>query len=177
MKVGNYYSAYVSMYADLLGPLHKMLQVGKYHGRKGSKQKLVWTTEANEAFHKLQERLFGQLGLFLVHSDEGLVLRTYALNYALGALLEQVRCDGTHVRVAIWSRVLAEGQRWTWTAREKETYAPMPSCAPSRNDRATSDYNPWWDLRIINHREPVTGGMLIPLRVRLQAAPNGTRRL
>ena len=41
----------------------------------------------------------------------------------MGAVLEQVRDDGTHVPVAFWSRILAEGQRRTWTAREKETYA------------------------------------------------------
>ena len=51
----NYYSRCVRMYADLSGPLHKMLQVGKFHGRKGSKKKLAWTTEAEEALHKLKE--------------------------------------------------------------------------------------------------------------------------
>ena len=37
----NYYSGYVRMYAELSGPLHKMLQVGKFDGRKGSKKKLT----------------------------------------------------------------------------------------------------------------------------------------
>ena len=32
----NYFLGYVRMYAELLGPLHKMLQVGKFDGRKGS---------------------------------------------------------------------------------------------------------------------------------------------
>ena len=41
----NYYSGYIRMYVDLSGPLHKMLQVGKFNGRKGSKKKLAWTTE------------------------------------------------------------------------------------------------------------------------------------
>ena len=41
----NYYSGYVRMYAELLGALHKMLQVGKFDGRKGSKKKLAWTSE------------------------------------------------------------------------------------------------------------------------------------
>ena len=99
----NYYSGYVPMYADLLGPLHKMLQVGKFDGRKGSKKKLAWTTEAQEAFDKLKEGLLGQLGLFLVDPDKGFVLRTEASDYDVGAVLEQVRCDGTHVRVAFGS--------------------------------------------------------------------------
>ena len=84
---------------------------------------MAWTTEAEEAFDKLKERLLGQLGLFLVDPDKRFVLRTDASDYAVGAVLEQVRCDGAHVPVALWSRVLAEGPRRTWTAREKETYA------------------------------------------------------
>ena len=111
------------MYAELLGPLHKMLQVGKFVGRKGSKKKFAWTPEAEHAFNSLKERLLGQLGLFLVDPDKGFVLRTDASDYAVGAVLEQVRDDGTHVPVAYWSRILAEGQRQTWGAREKETYA------------------------------------------------------
>ena len=90
---------------------------------KGGKKKLAWTPEAEDAFNRLKERLLGQLGLFLVDPDKGFVLRTDASDYAVGAVLEQVRDDGTHVPVAFWSRILAEGQRRTWTAREKETYA------------------------------------------------------
>ena len=119
----NYYSGYVRMYAELSGPLHKMLQVGKFDGRKGSKKKLAWTPEAEDAFSCLKERLLGQLGLFLVDPDKGFVLRTDASDYAVGAVLEHVEDDGSHVPVAFWSRILAEGQRRTWTAREKETYA------------------------------------------------------
>ena len=126
----NFFSGYVRMYADLSGPLRKMLQLGKFDGRKGSKKKLAWTTEAEEAFDKWRERLLGQLGLFLVDPDKGFVLCTDTSDYAVGAVLEQVRCDGTHVPVAFWSRVLAEGQRRTWTAREKETYAIV--CALGR---------------------------------------------
>ena len=119
----NYYSGYVRMYAELSGPLHKMLQVGKFDGGKGSRKKLAWAPEAEDAFSRLKERLLGQLGLFLVDPNKGFVLRTDASDYAVEAVLEQVRDDGSHVPVAFWSRILAEGQRRTWTAREKETYA------------------------------------------------------
>ena len=91
----NYYSGYVRMYAELSGPLHKMLQVGKFDGRKESKKKLAWTTEAEDAFSRLKERLLGQLGLFLVDANKGFVLRTDASDYAVGAVLEQVRDDGS----------------------------------------------------------------------------------
>ena len=60
----NYYSGYVRMYAELSGPLHKMLQVGKFDGREGSKKKLAWTPEAEDAFSGLKERLLKQLELF-----------------------------------------------------------------------------------------------------------------
>ena len=73
-------------------------------------------------FSRLEERLLGQLGLFLVDPNKGFVLRTDASEYAVGAVLEQFRDDGSHVPVAFWSRNLAEGQRRTWTTREKETY-------------------------------------------------------
>ena len=79
----NYYSGYVRMYAELSGPLHKMLQVGKFDGRKGSKKKLAWTPEAEDAFSRLKQRLLGQLGPFLVDPDKGFVLRTDASYYAV----------------------------------------------------------------------------------------------
>ena len=118
----NYYSGYVRMYAQLSGPLHKMLQVGKFDGRKGSKKKLAWTKEAEEAFQMLKRTLLVKLGLFLINPDKGFVLRTDASDYAVGAVLEQIGEDVPHGPVAFWSRVLAEGQRCTWTAREKGTY-------------------------------------------------------
>ena len=59
----NYYSGYVWIYAELSGPLHKMLQVGKFDGRKGSKKKLAWTPEAEDAFNRLKERHLGQVGV------------------------------------------------------------------------------------------------------------------
>ena len=119
----NYYSGYFRMYAELSGPLHKMLQVGKFDGRKGSTKKLAWTPEAEDAFSCLKEQLLGQLGLFLVDPNKGFVLRTDASDYAVGAVLEQVRDDWSHVPVAFWSRILVEGLHRTWTTREKETYA------------------------------------------------------
>ena len=119
----NYHSGFVRMYAELSGPLHKMLQVGKFDGQKGSKKKLAWTPETEDAFSRLKGRLLGQLGLFLVDPDKGFVLRTDASDYAGGVVLEQIRDGGSHVPVAFWSRILAEGQHRTWTAREKETYA------------------------------------------------------
>ena len=100
----NYFSGYVRMYAELSGPWHKMLQVGKFDGSKGSKKRLAWTTEAEKAFETLKRTLLGKLGLFLINPDKGFVLRTDATDYAVGAVLEQVRDDGSHVPVVFSSR-------------------------------------------------------------------------
>ena len=83
-------SGYVRMYAKLSEPLHKMRQVGKFDGRKGSKKNMAWTTEAEEAFETLKRTLLGKLGLFLINPDKGFVLRSDASDYAVGAVLEQV---------------------------------------------------------------------------------------
>ena len=71
---------------------------------------------------RLKRTLLGKLGLFLINPVKGFVLRTDASDYAVGAVLEQIQEDGSHVPVAFSSRVLAEGQRRNWTAGEKETY-------------------------------------------------------
>ena len=123
MRFCNDYLGYVRMYAELLGPLHRMLQVGKVDRRKGSKKPLAWTTKAEETFETLKRNLLGKLGLFLVNPEKRFVIRADASDYAVEAVLAQVREDGSHVRVAFRSRGLAEGQHRTWTAREKETCA------------------------------------------------------
>ena len=107
----NHYSGYVRMYAVLSGPLHKMLQFGKFDGHIGSQNKLAWTMEDEKALETLKRTLLGKLGLFLINADKGFVVCTHASNYAVGAVLEQVEEDGSHVPVAFWSRGLAEGQR------------------------------------------------------------------
>ena len=70
----------------------------------------------------------GPLGLFWLDPGKGFVLRTDGSDYALGAVLEQIQCDGTHVLVAFCSRMLAEGQRRPWTARRRRL---MPLCSRS----------------------------------------------
>ena len=104
----NYFSGCVRMYAELSGPLHKMLQVGKFDGRKGRDKKLACTTEAQEALETLKRTVLGKLGFFLINPDKGFVLRSDASHYAVGAVLKQVREDASHVQVPFWSRAFAE---------------------------------------------------------------------
>ena len=122
---------YARLYAEFPGPLHKMLQVGKFDGHKGSKKKLAWTTEAEddffllcipafhlgreaeEAFETLKRALVGKLKVFHINRDKRFVVRSNASDDAVGAVLDQVRGDASNVPFAFRSRGLAEGQRCT----------------------------------------------------------------
>ena len=168
----NYYSGYVRMYAEPSAPLHKMLQVGEFDGRKGSKKKLTWTTEAQEAFETLNRTLMGKLRLFLISPDKGFVLVIDASDYAVGAVLGQVRKDGSHVPVAFWSRALVEGQHCTWTAREKETYAII--CALQKWS-GILDCNPLSCPSTIKVCRVGARSTSTAPRVRQPDAPGGTR--
>ena len=119
----NYYSEYIKMYAEYAGPMTTMLKGNLEETKKGSKKALVWNAESDRAFEGMKQALLCAVDLHLLDPDRGFVLRTDASDYAVGAVLEQVLDDGRHVPVAFWSRVLAEGQRWTWTPREKQAYA------------------------------------------------------
>ena len=61
----DYYTGYVRMYAELSGPLHKMLQVGKIDGRKGSKKRLAWTTRRKERWRRSGELSWESCGYSL----------------------------------------------------------------------------------------------------------------
>ena len=119
----NYYSGYIKMYAEYAAPMTTMLKGHREETKKGSKKALVWDAESDRAFEGMKQALLSAVCLHLVDPDREFVLRTDASDYAVGAVLEQVLDDGRHVPVAFWSRVLAEGQRRTWTPREKEAYA------------------------------------------------------
>ena len=169
----NYYSGYVRMYAELSGPLHKMLQVGKFDGWKGSKKKPAWTPEAEDAFNRLKERLLGQLGLFLVDPDKGFVLRTDASYYAVGAVLEQVRTTGLmfpwRFGAGSWPRANAEhGLR----GRRRHT----PLYLRSGSGLATSDCSQWWFVRTTSPYRAGTRSLSTPPQNQRLGGTDGTRR-
>ena len=95
------YLVCVQIYARLSGPLHKMPQVPNLDGRKGSKKKLTWTQEAEEAFETLKRLLLENLGSFVSDPDKIFALPTDASDYAVGAVLARVRGDGSRVSMAL----------------------------------------------------------------------------
>ena len=118
----NHYWGYIKMYAEYAAPMTAMLKGNREETKKWSKKALVWNEESDRAFEAMTQALLSAVGLHLVDPNLGFVLRTDASVYAIGAVLEQVPDDRRHVPVAFWSGVLAEGQRRTWTPREKEAY-------------------------------------------------------
>ena len=169
----NYYSGYVRMYAELSGPLYKMLQVGKFDGRKGSKKKLAWTPEAEDAFSRLKERLLGHLGLFLVDPDKGFVLRTDASDYAVGAPSSR---SGTTGRTYPWRFGAGSWPRSNVEPGPRGRRRRTPWFVHSGSGLTTSDCNRWWFVRTISPYRAGTTSTSTPPRERRQGGPDGIRR-
>jgi len=128
----NYYSAYISGYAEMVAGLMDLLKVGKAEGKKGSKKPIHFTPKHREAFQAIKEKLTSALLLHTVDPDKPFVMRVDASDRAVGAALEQFHDKEPHTKdalsrprypVAFCSRKLTAGQVKTWTATERETYA------------------------------------------------------
>jgi hypothetical protein len=129
----NHYNVYIKEYSKLAAVLQDKLKVPRDIGKKGSRAKISWTGEDQEAFDALKASLLTELALQRVNPDKPFVLRVDASNYAVGATLEQLVDEkrlptiedvraGRTVPVAFMSRKLASNQR-NWVPREQETYA------------------------------------------------------
>ena len=71
----------------------------------------------------MKAALLKPLNLHILDPNKAIVLRTDASEYFVGAVLEQVQVEGSHVPVACWSWVLAYGQRRMRTSWQKEAYS------------------------------------------------------
>ena len=129
----NYYSTYIKDYAQVAARLQDKLKVPREVGKKGSRMKISWDKEDQEAFDELKRRLCSELVLQIVNPDKPFVLRVDASEYAVGATLEQLISEDRMptvedvrerrtVPVSFLSRKLAGSQR-NWIPRELETYA------------------------------------------------------
>jgi hypothetical protein len=129
----NYYSSYVKEYARVVSRLQDKLKIPRSEGKKGSKKRITWDKEDEEAFQEIKSRLCGELILQRVNPDKPFVLRADASQYAIGATLEQLIDEDRAPTVedvlakktspvAFMSRKLTDSQR-NWVPREQETYA------------------------------------------------------
>ena len=119
----NFDHTFVKDYARCAAPLTEFLKVGGEAGPAGSKVRLRWTDECNEAFVQLKAALCEVATLHVPKFDRPFYLRTDASRYAVGAVLEQQDLEtGAHYPLAFWSRKLSPGQM-QWSPLEQETYA------------------------------------------------------
>ena len=118
LGICNYCSAYVQMYAEHVAPLTKLLQVSCEDGKRGSMINSVWPQELEKAFDHMKAVLLKSLSLQLLVLDKGLMLKADASDYAVDAVPEQVREDGSHVSLVFFRRVLSTGRRGTWMPQE-----------------------------------------------------------
>ena len=91
--------------------LTELLKVGRDAGNAGSKVRVKWTDECEEAFHCVEVTLRKVATLHVPKLDKPFYIRTDASTYAMRAILEQVdEATGDHYPVAFWSRKLAPRQ-------------------------------------------------------------------
>ena len=151
-----------------------MLQVGKFDGRRGSRKKLAWTPEAEDAFSRLKERLLGQLGLFLVDPDKGFVLRTDTSDYAVGAVLGR---SGTTGRTYPWRFGARSWPRANVEPGPRGRKRRTTFFVRSGSGLATSDCNRWWFVRTISPYRAGTRSTSTPPQDRWQGGTDGMTRL
>ena len=119
----NFYHTFVKDYTRYAAPLTELLKVGRQAGRAGSKVRVQWTDECDEAFVQLKAALCKVATWHVAKLDRPFYLRTDASKYAVGAVLEQQDLDtGAPYPLAFWSRKLSPRQM-QWSPREQEPYA------------------------------------------------------
>lgn len=113
LGLSSYYRKFIQNYAAIAEPLYKLL-------RKNSPG-FVWSTECQNAFKMLQERLITPPILAYPKFDIPFIVSTDASTTAIGAILSQVS-NGTERVVAYWSRQLQKSER-NYSTIEREALA------------------------------------------------------
>ena len=116
----NYFRDHVRDYATRTKPLlNLLLNYNKY-------RKLVWTDEAEKAFHDVQDAVGNCCKRFFLHHDNPnyeVVLCTDASGYGLGGYLYQRhKVTGEEIPIQFVSSTFSKEQL-RWTTNEKEAYA------------------------------------------------------
>jgi hypothetical protein len=88
---------------------------GKGKGKKGMLKAVAWDDAIGLAFENLKIALKEGLEVFQIEPDHPFILRTDAIDFALGAVLEQQRKD-KWFPIAFYSQKLTKSQK-NWTAR------------------------------------------------------------
>ena len=118
----NYYRMYIRNYAQLAGPLQKLLKVVKQESKKGSRVKARWQQVHQQSFDDLKRPVLNIPALNPYKPDAPFYLRCDNSDWAVGCTLEQYDPKAQkHFPVAFRSKKLAPGQK-KWSPSEKEAY-------------------------------------------------------
>jgi hypothetical protein len=112
----NYYRHFVPNCSEWCIPMQTLLR---------RNVPFVWSEECQEVFDRLKTALLSPKVLAQPDPDIPFVLATDASDYAIGAVLSQIR-DGMEHPIAFYSKTLSEVER-RWPAVEKEVYAIVAS--------------------------------------------------
>ena len=85
----NFYHTFVKDYAKYTAALTELLKFCREAGRAGSKVRVQWTDECDEAFVQLKATLCEVATLHVPNFDCAFYIRTDASKYAVAAVLEQ----------------------------------------------------------------------------------------
>ncbi|NCX06361.1 MAG: hypothetical protein EBW68_11370, partial [Actinobacteria bacterium] len=123
LGLANYYRDHVFGHSMIVHPLHQMLD-GKT--RSKSKAPLTWTTDADEAFEHIKERIQSCPKLFFLRDNADIVLETDASDYGVGGYLYQTELnsagESVDFPVTFISQALTREQKH-WSTPQKEAYA------------------------------------------------------
>ena len=154
----NCYHTFVKNYAKYAAPLTELLKVGREAGRAGSKVRVQWTDECDEAFVQLKAALCEVGTLHVPKFDRPFYIRTDASKYAVGAVLEQQDFEtGAHYLLAFRSRKLSPRQM-QWSPREQGNYAIIcafkkyQSCVGTNRVEVLTDHRSmeYWSTEHVN---------------------------
>lgn len=99
LGLANFYRRSLRHASSVQKPLHQYLR----DTRKNDKREIVWTPEAEEAFHKVKENLSNAILLYHPSADAETRLATDASDTGMGATLEQ-QLDNSWKPLAFFSR-------------------------------------------------------------------------
>ena len=115
MGLSNYYRRFISNYAQIAEPLHRLL-------RKSSKS-FNWTPECEASFHTLKAKLTSPPILAFPNFANPFIVSTDASDKAIGGVLSQLH-DGQDRVLAYWSRQLSKAER-NYSTIEREALAAV----------------------------------------------------
>jgi RNase H-like domain found in reverse transcriptase len=105
---------------QLVLPLQKLLT------NYNKTSKIVWTSEANDAFEFIKSETAKCTTMHFLSDTDPIFLHTDASDYGVGAYLFQL-VDGKEVPIAFVSKSLTKAQL-QWAVIQKEAYAIFYAC-------------------------------------------------